>query len=268
MIGSDTIWNVRLGGSFRGWIGGFFATRSMNRNPGARCGVRRRMPNFFHSGRNALLLLTVLIGVPGLRAQGRIDPSLPAQPITFTRTLLLFPGVDTVKNPYAVLPPLTTKQKYWIFWRRSFDYSLPVEALMFAGASQSINYSPRYGPGWGPFAQRFGSYAGSIASASLFTDAVLPSVFHQDPRYFRKGHGSIASRLWYAVKSEVVTRNDSGKMGFNESGVLGFGMSTALTNAWYPTRSVTLGDTMTRYAIKMGVSVALNIVREFGGSDE
>ncbi len=225
------------------------------------------MPNLFRTEwRIAAFML--LLGAPHACAQGRIDPSLPTEPVAFTRTLMLFPGVDTVKDPDAVLPPLTTKQKYWIFWRRTFDQSLPVEALMFSGGSQAVNYSPKYGTGWGPFAERFGSYAGSIASSSLFTDALLPSMFHQDPRYFRKGRGSVMSRLWYAVKSEAWTRNDNGTMGVNVSGILGFGMSTALTDAWYPRNSVTLSSTMERYAIKMGVSVMLNVVREFGGSEE
>ncbi|HLH09543.1 MAG TPA: hypothetical protein VKW78_20055 [Terriglobales bacterium] len=198
-------------------------------------------------------------------AQGKIDPTLPTAPITFSRTLLLFPGVDTVKNPDAILPPLTTRQKFWIFKRRTFDISLPVEAAMFGGFSQSINYSPHYGQGWGPAAERFGSYAGSIASSSFFTDALLPSLFHQDPRYFRKGRGSILGRMLYAIESEGVTRSDSGRTTFNSSGLLGFGMSTALSNAWYPRDSITFSDTMTRYGIKLGVSAALNLVREFGG---
>lgn len=214
------------------------------------------------------ILFILACGAQSLWAQGRIDPSLPPQPLGYTRTLLLFPGVDTVKDPDAVLPPLTTKQKYWIFWRRTFDESLPVESLVFAGASQAINYSPHYGQGWGPFAQRFGSYAGSIASSSLLTDAMLPAMLHQDPRYFRMGHGPVLKRLWYAIYSEAWSRNDDGSMGVNTSALLGFGMSTALTNAWYPARSVTFSDTMTRYGIKMGVSAVLNIVREFASSDE
>ncbi len=211
--------------------------------------------------------MTLFFGLTGLlRAQGIIDPALPTQPLHYTRTLLLFPGVDTVKDPHAVMAPLTTHQKYAIFWHRTFDVSLPVEALMFAGGSQAVGYSPRYGSGAGAFASRFGSYAGSIASSSLFTDAVFPSIFHQDPRYFRKGRGSIKSRLWYAIYSEAITRNDSGATAFNVSGLLGFGASTALTDAWYPRNSVTFGNTMQRFAIKLGISAFLNIVREFGGS--
>lgn len=211
-------------------------------------------------------LLLAVFSASFLAAQGKIDPNLPTQPLEYSRTLLLFPGVDTVKNPDAVLPPLTPKQKYLIFWHRTFDISLPVEAALFAGGAQAVNYSPKYGTGGGAFAERFGSYAGSIASSSLFGDAMLPSLFHQDPRYFRKGRGGVGRRLLYAIESEVWTRNDNGTMGFNVSGVLGFGMSTALTDAWYPRQSVTLGDTLTRFGIKLGVSIVLNVVREFGGS--
>jgi len=62
---------------------------------------------------------------------------------------------------------------------------------MFASGSQAVNYSPHYGKSWGvPYAERFGSYMGSIGASSLFTDAVFPSLLRQDPRYFRKGRGS------------------------------------------------------------------------------
>ena len=210
----------------------------------------------------------LLAGVAPAYGQGGIDPSLPPQPLSYTRTLLLFPGVDTIKDPAALLPPLTKRQKYSIFWHRTFDFSLPVEALLFAGGSQAVGYSPKYGSGAEAFAKRFGSYAGSIASSSFLVDAFFPSLLHQDPRYFRKGRGSFKSRLFYAVESEFVTRTDQGALTFNSSGVLGFGVSTALTNAWYPRDSVTLGSTLQRLAIKLGISATINIIREFGGDGD
>jgi hypothetical protein len=212
--------------------------------------------------------LNVLIWAIALPAfsQGRIDPSLPPQPLSYTRTMLLFPGVDTVKDPYAVLPHLTARQKYQIFWHRTFDVSLPVEALMFGGASHAVHYSPHYGREPEALAERVGSYAGSIASASFFSDAFFPSIFHQDPRYFRKGRGSIPSRMWYAVRSNFVTRGDNGNMQANFSGMLGFGASTALTDAWYPRNAVTLGNTLQRVGIKLALSGVLNLFREFGGT--
>lgn len=212
----------------------------------------------------AIIAAALSGGLPA-RGQGRIDPTLPPQPIRPTRTLFIFPGVNTVKDPDAVVAPLTKSQKYQIFWRRTFDRSLPLEALFFAGISQSINYSPRYGQGWGPFAERFGSFAGSIASTGFFADAFLPALLHQDPRYFRKARGSFGSRLLHSLESAVITHNDNGTTTFNTSGMLGFGMSTALSNAWAPRHSITLSDTMQRLAIKLVISSSLNLFREFGG---
>ena len=212
-----------------------------------------------------LLLVAAGLGSPArAAAQGRIDPTLGPAPIKHSRTLFIFPGVNTVKDPDAVVPPLTTKQKYGMFWRRTFDRSLPLEALFFAGISQGTNYSPRYGQGWGAFAERFGSYSGSIAATSFFADAFLPSLLHQDPRYFRKGRGSFGLRLLNSLASEFVTHNDSGSTAVNVSGLLGFGMSTALSNAWAPRRSVTFNNTMQRLAVKMAISSTLNLFREFG----
>lgn len=222
----------------------------------------RRARHLFTS---AIVGAALFWGLPA-RGQGRIDPTLLPEPIRTTRTLFIFPGVNTVKDPDAVVPPLTKRQKYEIFWRRTFDRSLPLEALFFAGISQSINYSPRYGQGWGPFAERFGSYSGSIASTTFFSDAFLPALLHQDPRYFRKARGSFGSRLLYSLESAVITHNDDGTTAFNTSGMLGFGMSTALSNAWAPRSGITLGNTMQRLAVKLVISSSLNLFREFGGS--
>lgn len=217
------------------------------------------------TGRALIFLLFVFLSLgASANAQGTIDPSLPPARLSYTRTLFIFPGVNTVKDPDAVVPSLTAKQKYWMFWERTFDRSLPLEAAFFAGISQAINYSPRYGQGWGPYAERFGSYSVSIASTSFFADAFLPALFHQDPRYFRKGRGSFGSRLLNSLESEVVTHTDSGRLTFNSSGMLGFGMSTALSNAWAPRSSITFSNTMQRLAVKLVISSSLNLFREFG----
>jgi hypothetical protein len=208
--------------------------------------------------------LIVLGSVYSVYSQGRIDPALPSRPLTVSRTAFIFPGVNTVKDPDAVVPSLTSRQKFWMFRRRTLDFGLPVQALMFATLSHSTGYSPRYGEGPRGFSERFASYSGSIASSNFFAGALLPSLLHQDPRYFRKDRGPAMSRLLYALKSAAVTRSDSGNTAFNVSGVLGFGMSAALANAWYP-GSLSFSNTMQRFAIKVALGATFNVVREFGG---
>lgn len=198
--------------------------------------------------------------------QGRIDPTLPPGLFPTTRTAFIFPGVNTVKDPDAVVPPLTSAQKFSMFRRRTLDYSFPVEAVMFATLSHSTGIvGPKYGEGPRGFSRRFVSYTGSMASSNFFAGALLPSLLHQDPRYFRKGRGSVMSRILYAFKSEAVTRSDSGDLTFNASNVLGLGMSTALTNAWYPGSNLSFGGTMHRFALRLAITGTLNLFREFGG---
>ena len=67
-------------------------------------------------------------------------------------------------------------------------------------------------------------------------------------------------------QSEFVAHDDNETMGFNTSGMLGFGMATTLSNAWAP--RVSFAGTMTRFGVKLGTSAVLNMVREFGPDRE
>lgn len=211
------------------------------------------------------VLLCAAAAIP-IFAQAKIDPSLPETPLPHRRVLLLFPGYETIQDPVTPVATLRTKQKFEMAYRKTFDPSFIIESAMFAGYDQLANYGPQYGSGAGPFAQRFGYNAANLASTFFFTDALLPTTFHQDPRYFRKGSGSIASRIWWAFQSEFVAYSDKGKNMPNYANMLGFGMSTALSNAYSPASSNTLPNTMERYGVKIGVSFGLNIMREFGGT--
>lgn len=198
-------------------------------------------------------------------AQAKIDDSLPEAPLPHRRVLLLFPGYETIQDPTIPVARLRTSQKLEMAYRKTVDPSFLVESGMFAAFDVVAHYGPDYGSGWRPFAQRYGYNAANTASTFLFTDGLLPTVFHQDPRYFRKGEGSARSRIWWALRSEGVAFSDHGREMPNYSSLIGFGMSTALSNAYSPSSSVTFGSTMERYGVKIGVSFGLNLLREFGG---
>jgi hypothetical protein len=91
----------------------------------------------------------------------------------------------------------------------------------------------------------------------------LPTVLHQDPRYFRKGDGSVPSRIWYAATRTLVTRQDSGRSNINVSFLGGFAMSVAASNSYYPDRNRNASDAASRYGVGLAVNAAINVVREF-----
>jgi hypothetical protein len=94
------------------------------------------------------------------------------------------------------------------------------------------------------------------------TEAVFPSLFHQDPRYFRNGKGSGRSRLGYACGQIFWTHTDAGGTQFNYSEVLGNATAVAIGNAYYTDRR-TASDATSKLVSQLGVDMAANILKEF-----
>jgi hypothetical protein len=101
--------------------------------------------------------------------------------------------------------PLTTKMKFKLAFKVSTDPVTAAGVLFAASARQAAN-SPRYGQGWGPFGERLGAVGADGFSDIMIGGAILPSVFHQDPRYFYQGIGTTGSRLRHAMLSPFVAR--------------------------------------------------------------
>ncbi len=130
--------------------------------------------------------------------------------------------------------PLTTRQKFELANKTVLaPINLPMIAGI-AGIQQAQNAFAGYGQGGKGYAKRFGaSYADFIAGTYL-GGALLPTLFHQDPRYFYKGTGSKRSRALYALSTAFIARGDSGKWQPAYAGMLGDLGSAALSNAYYP----------------------------------
>ena len=63
----------------------------------------------------------------------------------------------------------------------------------------------------------------------------MPSILHQDPRYFRLGHGSFHHRFLYAVATAFICKHDNtGKWEPNYSNVLGNMIAGEISNFYYP----------------------------------
>jgi len=95
------------------------------------------------------------------------------------------------------------------------------------------------------------------------TEAVVPWLVKQDPRYFRIGQGSFWHRTGYAVSRIWVTRTDAGHKAFNVSEIAGAGIAATISNAYYPQDSRGVSDTFSRWGIFVGEDTAFNILKEF-----
>ena len=159
--------------------------------------------------------------------------------------------------------PLTSKQKFSLALRGTFD---PVSILgvgFAAGIEQATNAFAGYGQGAAGYSKRFAAKFVDGRTSDMLTHAVFPSLLHQDPRYYYMGSGSVKTRLWHAVGSAFITRTDSGGTAPNYSYLFGDVSAAALSNLYYPQANRGVGLVFTNAAVGLAGRIGGNIFREF-----
>lgn len=177
------------------------------------------------------------------------------------RVLGVLPNYRTA-NETAVYTPLTARQKFTIASKDSFDYPLVALSAVIAGWGQLTNGNPSFGQGMAGYGRRVGTSYADQAIGNMMTEAIFPSFLHEDPRYFRRGHGSVGSRTFYALTRVFVTRTDSGGQRFNFSEVLGNATSVAISNSYYPDNR-TVGDNVEKLGQQIGIDALSQVLKEF-----
>ena len=159
--------------------------------------------------------------------------------------------------------PLTAKQKFALATRGTFDPVALIGVGMAAGMEQATNAYAGYGQGAAGYSKRYAAKFVDGRSSDFLTHAVFPALFHQDPRYYYQGSGSVKSRLGHAVGSAFVTRNDIGRTVPNYSYLLGNMCSGALSNLYYPQANRGVRLVFTNAAVGLAGRVGTNLLREF-----
>ncbi len=160
--------------------------------------------------------------------------------------------------------PLTAKQKYELAWKNVIDPANSAINLGIAGIQQADNAISGYGQGAAGYAKRYGSDEANLVVGTMLGGAVFPQLFHQDPRYFYKGTGSIMSRALYAISTGVIARGDNGKWQPAYAGILGDLAAGAAANLYYPAANRTgAALTFENGLIDVGYDSLGNLVQEF-----
>lgn len=160
-------------------------------------------------------------------------------------------------------PPMLAKQKFQLGVRSILDPVSFLSVAGVAGAEQYKNVFPAYGSGFEGYTKRYGAALANHASSTLLGRAVYPSIFHQDPRYFYKGTGSIRSRALYAISAAVIARGDDGKWKPNYSRVLGNFSAAAVSNLYYPAADRGGSLVLLNGLAGVGADAVANLIREF-----
>ncbi len=175
----------------------------------------------------------------------------------------MIPDFENTNDTPANRKPLTVREKYILSLHQSFDISAHVGNAFGAGLQQAANGQPRYGQGWGAYGERFAANEGDQITSSILIYGFLPSMLHDDPRYFRQGRGSAMSRMWYAVNRTFVTRRDKGTYGFNTSQSLGQLISCGISTSYYPPQDRSVSRVFSNWAVNLGGNSAYNVLSEY-----
>jgi hypothetical protein len=117
--------------------------------------------------------------------------------------------------------------------------------------------------GWNGYGERVGAAAADGLSDIMIGGAILPSLLHQDPRYYYQGTGTTKSRVLHAISYPFICRGDNGKLQPNYSSVGGDLGSAALSNLYYPQSDRGANLVFQNFAITTGERMLSTLVQEF-----
>jgi hypothetical protein len=165
-----------------------------------------------------------------------------------------------------VPPPPGFKQSFKIATRQAFDYS----SFIFLGLTTSSAY-------WEDSHPSLDTYHGGDAVYWAYlwrgfldkTDGtyqsawILPTLLHEDTRYYAMGHGSKWKRLGYSMSRVAVARTYGGHDTPNLAGLGGKVGAQAVSTTYYPAGSESFGVLATKFSYACARDIGFTVFREF-----
>lgn len=151
------------------------------------------------------------------------------------RLLGIVPMFNVQSNANAA--PLTSKQKFQLFFKSSTDwYQFAITGIDGEISLLGKEY-PSYGEGGEGFAKYWGAAYADTFDGNLWGNAILTSWWKEDPRYYRMGHGNFFKRAGYSAFTTIWCKRDKGTWGPNYANVAGNFIGGTISNVYYPASS-------------------------------
>ena len=176
------------------------------------------------------------------------------------RVLGIIPNFYVVYGSDAA--PLSAKLKFKLALRVSVDPIAFLGAGFLGGINQAAN-TPNYVQGAKGYGQRMGAVYADGVTDIMVGGAILPSLLHQDPRYYYQGTGSNGSRFLHAIANPFICKGDDGRREINYSSIGGDLASSAISNAYYPSSNRGAGLMFENVLIDTGERTVSSLVQEF-----
>lgn len=172
-------------------------------------------------------------------------------------------------NPYQrfldtrITIPLTSKQKGYLAIHNLTTPGNLLTIVAVSGFSTAVDPDSAYGPGWKGFGKNTGVSLLQDATGEFFGAFLIPSLTHQDPRYYRLPKATIPRRIAHAVSHTFVANNDDGSLMPNYANLFGYPINAELSNFYVPGIHGDAPSTMARIATGLATDPANNLITEF-----
>ena len=178
------------------------------------------------------------------------------------RVLGIFPSFNTTYRSDAV--SMTGKQKMDLAFHSAVDPVAFATAFLVAGYHEGMDDDKGFGWGIEGYGKRSGAAYLDAFDGTMIGNGILPALLHQDPRYFRLGHGSTGHRLMYALAAAVICKHDNThKWEPNYSNIAGNIASGAISNLYYPSDGSGTGQMFTNGMIVTAEGGIGSLFQEF-----
>src|ERR1700690_776946 len=168
------------------------------------------------------------------------------------RILYMIPNFRAVSADQQ-LPPQSVKEKFKTAMLDSLDYSSFIFVAGQAGVAQANNSYPEFGQGAKGYGRYYWHTLADAINENYWVEFIVPSIMHQDTRYYSLGKGNFGKRLGYAFTRIGITRSDSGHETFNYSEVLGAGAFSGVANLYYQSQERTVTKTYQRWITNLAI---------------
>jgi hypothetical protein len=192
-------------------------------------------------------------------------PQTAADPITegrqTKRILYVVPNFRAVSADEQ-LPPQSVKEKLKTAMLDSFDYSSFIFVGAQAGIGQATDSYPYFGQGAKGYGRYYWHTLADAINENTWVEFIIPSLTHQDTRYYTLGKGKFGKRVGYAVTRVFITRTDDGGKAINYSEIVGAGAFSGIANLYYPSQERTLTKTYQRWITNLAIDGGVFVFKE------
>lgn len=174
----------------------------------------------------------------------------------------VLPNYKTINDPDQPFEPLKASEKFALV-EHYFDPFTFAFTSITASIEQATDEKTDYGQGTLGYMKRYGADFTDGFTNELFVTGVFPTLLHEDPRYYRLGHGSGWKRTAYALSRILIAHSDSGTQRINASEFLGNFVSGALSTTYYPSSERNMSGVFTRMSVQISYDALFNVMKEF-----